>query len=302
MTELWEPINGIYTATAPLFPLASKLHLLEAEWPSALVSAGFGAGVGAWMAGRIAERAKLRDILLAEIRSIDVAITICISIIDVGGSLKNQYVLKLLKEHESNRKRFAEHITSERRGSPFPLKIERQKLQKIEPPIAELQSLVFKNMNISPNGVKSMIALADAIANLNGIIDSYNKLLEDFKTGNLPPGFTAAHYHLSIPVEGTVNNEYDSAVRGIANYTNDVIFFAKKLAECLTPQGNRISQRYEKISGEKLKTRKIELLSGNGKLIPSDEEYVQWMKGWEIDPKNTIVRKKWWNLRRKIKL
>ncbi|KWV83229.1 hypothetical protein PFL603g_01385 [Pseudomonas fluorescens] len=94
MTDLWEPINGIYTATVPLFPWAASLPNIDAvQWGSALISAGFGAGIGAWMAGRIARSAKLRDELLAELRSIDVAITLCISVIDMAGSLKKQHVL-----------------------------------------------------------------------------------------------------------------------------------------------------------------------------------------------------------------
>jgi hypothetical protein len=103
MADLWEPINGVYTGTAPLFPWAISLSSTDAvQWDSALISAGFGAGIGAWMAGRIAKSAKLRDELLAELLSIDVAITLCISVIDVTGSLKKQYVLEFLNKYASD--------------------------------------------------------------------------------------------------------------------------------------------------------------------------------------------------------
>lgn len=90
MADAWTPINGVYTATAPLFPWVASFPSFDAGvWGSALISAGIGAGVGAWMAGRIARNAKLRDELLAEFRSIDVAITLCISVSDVAGGMKS---------------------------------------------------------------------------------------------------------------------------------------------------------------------------------------------------------------------
>lgn len=81
--------RGDYTATAPLFPWVASFPNFDAGvWGSALISAEIGAGVGAWMAGRIARIAKLRDELLAEFRCIDVAITLCISISNVDGGMK----------------------------------------------------------------------------------------------------------------------------------------------------------------------------------------------------------------------
>lgn len=60
MADLWSPVNGVYTAAAPLFPWVESLLGIDiGGWPSALISAGFGAGIGAWMAGRIARNGKL---------------------------------------------------------------------------------------------------------------------------------------------------------------------------------------------------------------------------------------------------
>jgi len=174
------------------------------------------------MAGRIAKSTKLRDELLAELRSIDVAITLCASVIDVAGALKKQHVLGLLSRYESDLARFADYNAAEKRAGPFSLSINNVRLQAIAPPIAELQGLVLKGMSVSPNGVKSMIALADSVGSLNGMIDGYNALLGMFKSGGLPPGFTPEHYYLALPAGGVTNNEYGSSVRGIATYTVSV--------------------------------------------------------------------------------
>lgn len=294
MADLWEPVNGVYIATAPLLPWVASLPSIDAvEWGSALISAGFGAGVGAWMAGRISRSTKLRDELLAELRSIDVAITLCASVIDVAGALKKQHILGLLSKYESDLARFAQYKAAEKRVEPFSLSIDNLRLQTIAPPIVELQGLVLKEISVSPNGVKSMIALADAIGNLNGMIDAYNTLLGMFRNGGLPAGFSPEHYYLALPVGGVTNNEYGTAVRGIATYTDDVIFFACKLADCVTSQGVKVRDRYEELSGEKRLIRRIDTLEENTGLIPPDSGYEGWMRGWEEDLSG-VDKKRWW--------
>ncbi|UJJ31855.1 hypothetical protein [Halopseudomonas maritima] len=300
MADLWEPVNGVFTATAPLFSWVSSVPGAAAgEWGSALISAGLGAGVGAWMAGRIARSSKLRDELLAELRSIDVAITLCASVIDVAGALKGQHVLALRSKYESDLKRFAQHQAAGRAAGPFTLRINNFKLQAIAPPISELQGIVLNGMSISPNGVRSVIALADAVENLNGMLESYNELLGVFRNGALPAGFMPEHYYLGLPVGGVVNNEYGSTVQAIAIYTDDVIFFACKLAECLTSQGVKVSERYKKLSGEKRIIRRLSLLDGKAGLVPSDSGYEDWMRGWEEDLSDVANKRWWWHGKQK---
>lgn len=296
MADLWEPVNGVFTAAVPFFPWISSLPSIDAgEWGSSLISAGLGAGIGAWMAGRIAKSSKLRDELLAELRSIDVAITLCASVLDVACALKRQHVLGLRSKHESDLKSFAQHQASGRMAETFVLRINNLKLQGITPPIAELQGLVLKGMNISPNGVRSLVALADAVGNLNGMFDSYNELLGMFRSGALPVGFTPGHYYLGLPVEGVVNNEYGSAVEAIAFYTDDVIFFAYKLAGCLTSQGVKVCDQYKEFSGEKRLTRSLSLVEDKAGLIPCDSAYENWMKGWEEDLSDSNSKRRCWH-------
>ncbi|MBN6715284.1 hypothetical protein JSY17_14925 [Pseudomonas capsici] len=299
MANLWEPVNGIYTATAPLLPWVANLFSIDTiKGGGALISAGFGAGIGAWMAGHIAKSTKLRDELLTELRSIDVALTLCASIIDVAGALKKQHVLGLLSKYESDLARFALYKAAENQAEPFSLSIDNLRFQTITPPIVELQGLILKNMSVSPNAVKSMIALADAIGNLNGMIDAYNELLEMFRNGGLPAGFAPKHYYLGLPVGGVINNEYGSAVRGIAIYTDDVIFFVCKLADCISSQAVKVRDRYEKLSGEKRLTRRIDPLEENTSLIPPDSAYEGWMRGWEEDF-SVAAKKRWWYSKQK---
>ncbi len=300
MTDLWNPINGVYSATAPLLPWAISLSSTDiGQWSSALISAGFGAGVGAWMAARISRNAKQRDELLTELRSIDVATTLCSSVIDVAGSLKKQYVAALLEKYNSDLERFELYKVDKKPEVPFKLNIDHMKLQAVTPPIIELQALVVKDMSISPNGVRSMTALADAVVNLNGMIEVYNTILENFRNGGLPAGFTRESYYLGLPVRGVVNNEYGSAVRGMANYTNDVLFFACKLSDCLTTQGVKVRDRFKDLSGEKRLIRRLDTFSDTASLIPPDSDYEGWMRGWEEDSGEVVKKRRWWHRTRK---
>ncbi|MBH3378362.1 hypothetical protein [Pseudomonas asiatica] len=291
---LWEPINGVYTATAPLFPWIGSLPSFDASIWGAVVSAGFGAGVGAWGAGRIARNAKLREELLAEFRSIDVAISLCVTVSDVAGGMKLQYVSDLLHTYESNRKRFEAHKASGKPRASFTARIDQMKLPTFDPPVRELQELVLKNLSISPNGVKSMLALIQAVGNLNWTTEGHNSLVEMFQHGGLPKGFTADDYYFEIPVGGMVNTQYGTSVRGIAKYTDDVLFFADKLVDCLTERGLKVRDRYEKLTGEKYLVRKASTAKGKESLIPTDEAYAPWMSGWEDDFSAPVAKPKWW--------
>ncbi|USR38059.1 hypothetical protein L1F06_015420 [Ectopseudomonas hydrolytica] len=296
MADLWGPVNGIYTAATPLLPWLDSLPRIDAiELGGALISAGFGAGFGAWMAGRIARNTKLRDELLVELRSADVALTLCASIMDVAGAFKKQHVLIVQNKHKSDLEQFKKHQKANVQGEPFILKMDHLKFQLIKPPVAELRIMVLKEVSVSPNGVKSMVALADAVENLNGMIVRYNDILEMFESGTLPIGFKAEHYYLALPVKGVTHNEYVSALEGIATYTDDVLFFARKLAECITLQGSKVAGRFAAVSGEARPVRKIAALEENEGLFPLEGNYENWMKGWEEEPDNK-VKKSWWRL------
>jgi hypothetical protein len=140
-----------------------------------------------------------------------------------------------------------------------------------------------------------MTALADAVVNLNGMIEVYNAILENFRNGGLPAGFTPERYYLGLPVGGVVNNEYGSAVRGMANYTNDVLFFACKLSDCLTAQGIKVRDRFKELSGEERLIRRLDAFADAASLIPPDSDYEGWMRGWEEDSSEVMKKRKWWH-------
>lgn len=131
------------------------------------------------------------------------------------------------------------------------------------------------------------------------MLDSYNELLGMFKNGGLPAGFKPEHYYLGLPVGGMVNNEYGSAVQAIAAYTDDVIFFACKLANCITSQGDNVSARYEELSGEKRLIRRLSPLEDKTGLIPPDSAYADWMRGWEEHRSDVARKRRWWHLKQK---
>lgn len=297
MSDVWQPFNGVYTATAPIFPWAASLSLPSMgpvfEWIGALISAAFGAGVGAWMAGRIARNTKLRDELLAELRSIDVAVTLCISTIDVAGSMKKQLISKIVEEHRSNREAFDKYLNGNRE-KPFTLNINHRRFPPIAPPIAELRNLVMKEMSISANGVKSMLALADAVENLNTIIYTYNKLVDRLQNNDMPPGLQPPQFYLGLPGVGIISREYPSTLEGLELYNNDILFFTKKLYECLHSRAVKARKLYEKKSGEWRQIRYIDF-SANLELFPSDSNYANWMKGWEDDTDAITVKRRWWH-------
>ena len=82
--------------------------------------------------------------------------------------------------------------------------------------------------------------------------------------------------------EGHVSTEYLDTMTGLQNLTDDVIFFSHLLCKDLTTHGNKVLGKFKsqfKVVLEQIHA--IELLPEKTEnLIPSDEQYSEWLSGF----------------------
>lgn len=294
MGSLWNPFGGVYREAAPLFDWTLSLSdVFSNSLLGGAITAALGAGIGAWMAGYIAKSAKLRDEQLTELRSIDKAILLCEATLDLTAGLNRQFIQPLLQSYAFNKSVFEQAINS---GSGLAdIKIHHSKVSILEPPINELREIVLNEMTLSANGIRSILALSEGIKQLNIFIEIYGALVDRFINNKLPEGFYVHHFYFSLPVNGKKNSEYESSLVGLESYTKDVLFFTYKLAETLKERGLIVRERYLKLSGEKFLIRRINNAPGDdGYQIPSDDEYLPWLRGWDTETYvNPTSQKKW---------
>lgn len=239
-----------------------------------------GAFAGAWAAQRIAEKEKLRDQLLKEIRSINTAIMLAFGICNSLLSIKRQHV-KALKENfdaqaaalqDYKKKRDAGLISKE---AEFHFLADLQLLTLPPLPIDILQTVAFEKATLGGRPINLTTTLGQTIHNLSLSMAMRNKLIETFMATKEE---IKAEEYFGLPTKGQVNEMYPSLLRAIYQQTDDGIFFSHLLAQDLIEHGNKAVEQFNKSFKKgapkvnKADFSKAEKLG----LMPSAENYADW--------------------------
>ena len=305
MTDLWEPVSGIFWRSAPLVPDIGWSVDYGALFTS-VVGALAGAGIGAWTAGYISERNKVREQLTKEIRDTNAAIVLSLGIMNCGIALKKQHVNELQDDYDAQRGKCREIIVKMAAGHPqteIP-QINLLELQEIAPPVVHLQDIVLSRLSTVGRALSAATALTDAVVNLNTMLARRNELITRFKNNDFPPGASKEHFCFGLRYgNGQTNEEYGDSVKGIGLYTDDVIFFGYVLCEDLIEHAKLLVERFDKkrLGGKTPEVNGIDLSGAHeGGWMPDAEAYEPWTSGFKKSRNER--RKKWsfhWPVQRK---
>jgi len=124
---------------------------LNSSLASSLVVAFTGSLFGAYTAKRIAERAKLKDDLLKEIRNINAASIIAFGITNSHIAIKKQHVRGLYKRFHDKRQELIDIRNKNERGElkqkvVFNFQADFESLAPLAQPIGALQNLIFDKL------------------------------------------------------------------------------------------------------------------------------------------------------------
>lgn len=301
MADLWEPVNGVYTASASW---AAAINFWDKfEWlpfimtaTAALITALVGAWLGAWAAQRIAGKNKLREELLKELRSTNAGIMLAHTVVNVAYALKKQHIKALKESYEDDCKAFEQYkmeVAAGNVGTAFQMAPCLDRLQEVAPPISALQNIVMGEISTTGRAIASVIALADALKNLNDALRGRNELILKIKEDRLPSGAEVQHFYFGIPyAKGKANIEYGCYVQALSLYTNDAIFFSMKLCDDLREHGLHVVKKYKK----ELQGKAPEVSDFNWNkakqegLLPKDEDYESWLSGFQSFPEKDALK------------
>lgn len=305
MTDLWEPMSGVFWRVAPLMTDIGWSVDYGALFTS-VVGALAGAGIGAWAAGYISERNKVREQLTKEIRDANAAIVLSLGVMNCGIALKKQHVKGLKEDYDAQRSKCRDIIAKMAAGHPqteIP-QINLLELQEIAPPVAHLQDIVLSRLSTVGRALSAATALTDAVVNLNIILTRRNGLITRFKNNDFPPGASKEHFCFGLRYgNGQTNEEYGDSVNGISLYTDDVIFFGCVLCEDLIEHAKLLVERFDKkrLGGKTPEVNGVDLSGARvAGWIPDAEAYEPWTSGFKKRPNER--RKKWsfhWPIQRK---
>jgi hypothetical protein len=268
-----------------------------------------GAVGGAWAAQRIADKAKVRDQLLDEVRSCNIAIELAHGICSTFLNLKEQYVLRLARTYQEQRVRVHVHHEGLRTGA-IPAGtvldlggLDLQTLGVIPIGVADLRAAVLQNVT-APARPRSLVAvLGYCIDTLNETIRTRNGQIAALRASNAPLN-EKVPYIFGLPHDGIVDETFAHTVTALYKYTDDCIFFSKLLCSDLADHGDRL-RAILKLHFRREAPRINRLIWDDVEkkgLLPPDANYTSWLTGFPRRVPKTYGRRwvMWWYAVRRL--
>ncbi|RJX32988.1 MAG: hypothetical protein C4516_02780 [Oxalobacter sp.] len=275
-------------------------NFANSAFTTSLLGALAGAFGGAYAAQLIAKRTKRRDDLLAEIRNVNAAISVAFSIVNSLLALKKQHVRSLLERHTEEEAKLREYKLKRDAGfiqgdAQHRFQADFQTLEPVSLPVAQLIELVLTKLSTAGRPLNLVISLTGTVDRLNALIAKRNTLISEFRASTFPEGANLVCMYFGLSYgDGHLNQEYPDAVRGIASYLDDLIFFSHLLCNDLREHGEILVKRFKsEVGGSAPRISQVRFDTPEAKdLIPPDANYASLLGAFLKRPEEEKVR--WW--------
>ncbi|MFJ4154973.1 hypothetical protein ACIPZF_09185 [Pseudomonas sp. NPDC089752] len=288
MAGLWEPVGGVYTASASWWPNLDFLEKLSnSPLLIAVVGGLLGAGFGAWAAGRIAKRSKQHDAINTEIRNTNLAMLLAQQAFNIGLGLKVSAIKPLTDAYTKARSEYLDPVNGGKVSETQNL----QKISPINPPVEALRTIVLEKLTLKGPAIRAGLEVVDAVHCLNRTLTVRNELADMLLHNQLPRGMNFEHMYFGIEKDGHRHEGYSDTIRDIARFTDDLLFFSMTLCQHLDERGVELGRRCKKLGMGEVSTLRFRLADDVVKgMIPSAEPYRMWLDRFQEE----VGRKKWW--------
>jgi hypothetical protein len=180
---------------------ANVQALAESNFGTAVVGSLAGAFGGAWAAQRIAERSKIREDLIKEIRNTNAAAGMIYGIANSYLGLKRQFVQRLKDHYEEQKERLELFQKAKRSGTvppqqQFDLDADLQSLKPVYSPLEPLHELLFTHISLSGAELFVVPLLFSSIQYATEAISDRNRLVESWRADR--PNNLVEFYYLTM--------------------------------------------------------------------------------------------------------
>jgi hypothetical protein len=279
--NVWEPINGVYTATTPFLASLGWLEkLANSPLSSAVIGGMIGAGFGAWAAGKIAKKGKRYESVSEEIRACNLAMLLAQQCFNLAVALKIDAIKPITQAYSKARDEYLD------------LKVDapsaRQSLQKIHPfnpPLDALRAAALERLTLPGPAIRAVLQVVESAECLNRALTLRNELTDTFFHKRFPSGMDFHHMYFGIPKDGTCHAGYLDCMKNMARYNDEVLFFSMTLCQMLDEQGEQLRKELKKIRRGKVSISRFRLDKNIPEgIIPNATKYDGWFAGYEVHP------------------
>lgn len=252
----------------------------------AVIGSLIGAFAGAYGAQLIAEKTRIREQLLKEIRHTNRAIALTHALGNTMLSLKSQHIKRLYEEFNDQCRRHEEFQTRRHLGQAeknefelvFDLKIILVPFISIE----AVQKEVFEVLSVGGRTISRVDQLAASVQSLMQAIEFRNEYIARVRTTDDSLEKKAYAYLGVMDSDGVTNQEYSGVIEGLYIYCNDSIYHAKSLCLALQEYGKKLRS---KLGWRAVKLAPVITVLDFSKaeemgLMPDEKQYAQWESGF----------------------
>lgn len=265
--------------------LTSHVAFIQTLVPSLL-----GAGVGAWMAQRIAARNKANEELLKDVRASNAAAAIAYSIVDVLISMKGQCIKPMYESFNAEKARLRTFRSSAGSGADtYNFIADFRTIADFKLPIEHLQKIILERTSASTKVISMVVILDGILHNLETIISARQDLIAEFKRNEAVTPYT--YFGLPNPVD--VDSRYTSTLQALYDLTDQAISHSKVIADEMVVTGNLNKGKLPRKVRESTPTISSVDYSRHAALLPPIEKYKHLAEMFRVKPPHRGWRLPW---------
>jgi hypothetical protein len=201
----------------------------------AIIVAGVGTIVGAWISSRSQTKRRVID----ELRAIGAARALCFSITNRAIGLKRQHVVPLKQRFDQAVATFQKH-----KGGVLEILLDMNDLAQVKFPDNVLERVIFEKCNVGTRAMALTVTLSAAIEDLKNAIDYRKKLVSDFREiNNSLTDRERIEVYVGARRAGQTDVRFADNIKALHVLTDDCIFFSMALTDELVLYGNKLRSR-----------------------------------------------------------
>jgi hypothetical protein len=276
--------------TAGTTALEYLVTVVNSNFAVAFIGALAGAYAGGVAAHRSIVKTQEKNELLTEMRSVNAAIIVSLSICNTLLGLKSQIVKPLFDRFSADRSGFKAALEQLRSGqrpdAPIHCQMDFTAFTVPLLPIDALKDLIYRRISAHGKPLNLVSQIEGAEAGLRAAVARRELIADEFKRKPPPKEQLPFFYYGERLDSGQTYGEYADVLEVIRSYTNDAIWFSAHLCDELVKYGRAREKQFDKRFGNgspKINEPDFKQPRETG-LIPPDAEYSSWLQ-WIVERK-----------------
>ncbi|POG14608.1 hypothetical protein BGP85_00010 [Pseudomonas putida] len=217
------------------------------------------------------------------------AIILSHAIFDSVLSAKVQYIGPAMDIYKAGRERYLKELSSSHSVGEKSVSFNLHRFPELPIAVEQLQLLVLQQGSIQ--ALRAVVRLVEYGGLLREAIDLRNEYIGKFERKEFSIGFTYPEMYFGLATKDGCHQQFSSTMDAIEMYGDNIVYFSRRLCECLSQYGGILKKELKKISSEPVGIVEFDFKKlGREGLCPPPAGY----KGWEESFVEVHRRPRWW--------